>query len=143
MFKEGKEMRERASVIIVRDEQVLLIARWRDGRHYHVTVGGGVDPGETPRLAAVREALEETSLQVTLGPELWQQAIPTYGLYEHAFLVTDFMGEPKLGAGPEAARQTANNVYKLVWVPLQQVVDLVLYPGPLHVARIWQAMQNF
>jgi 8-oxo-dGTP pyrophosphatase MutT (NUDIX family) len=52
------------------DPEVQLPPRW-------ITPGGGIDPGETPREAAVRELYEETGLRVTehdLGEQIWQQA---------------------------------------------------------------------
>jgi 8-oxo-dGTP pyrophosphatase MutT (NUDIX family) len=52
------------------DPEVQLPPRW-------ITPGGGIDPGETPREAAVRELFEETGLRVTeddLGEQIWQQS---------------------------------------------------------------------
>ncbi len=52
------------------DPEVGLEPRW-------ITPGGGIDPGETPLAAAVRELFEETGLRVTedqLGELIWQQA---------------------------------------------------------------------
>jgi 8-oxo-dGTP diphosphatase len=47
-------------------QRVLLVNhRWRGW----VPPGGAVEPGETPRDAAVREALEEVGLTVELAPE--------------------------------------------------------------------------
>ena len=51
------------------DPEVGLEPRW-------ITPGGGIDPGETPRQAAVRELFEETGIRTTeteLGEQIWQQ----------------------------------------------------------------------
>ena len=51
------------------DPEVDLEPRW-------ITPGGGIDPGETPRQAAVRELFEETGIRTTeteLGEQIWQQ----------------------------------------------------------------------
>ena len=52
------------------DPEVGLEPRW-------ITPGGGIDPGETPIQAAVRELYEETGIKVTesdLGPQIWRQS---------------------------------------------------------------------
>ena len=52
-------MRTRAGVVLIEDGKVALIERHRAGLDYFVFPGGGVDDGETPEQAAVREAMEE------------------------------------------------------------------------------------
>ncbi len=52
------------------DRVLLIHERTGDGSTRHwLTPGGGVEPGETPREAAVRETYEETSIQVTLAQD--------------------------------------------------------------------------
>jgi 8-oxo-dGTP pyrophosphatase MutT (NUDIX family) len=53
------------SVHVRDDAGRLLLVHQRDRRHWG-TVGGAVEPGESPAEAAVREALEETGLEVEL-----------------------------------------------------------------------------
>jgi 8-oxo-dGTP pyrophosphatase MutT (NUDIX family) len=50
------------------DPEVQLPARW-------ITPGGGIDPGESPIQAAVRELREETGISVShsdLGDQIWR-----------------------------------------------------------------------
>jgi glycerophosphoryl diester phosphodiesterase len=123
---EARAPRRRVTLFFVRNGKLLLIERYRDGAVYTVIPGGGVDPGETVQAAALREAHEETGLEVTLGPLLWER--PRDDQFEYAFLVADFAGEPRLGS-PEFARQSPTNRYELVWVPLEEVNGRLPYPG--------------
>ncbi len=124
-------MRKRVTLLFVRDDEMLLIYRQRQEDIYYVTPGGGVEPGETLLQAALREGAEETGLDFTLGPLLWERPYPL-GL-EYAFLVAEFSGIPRLG-GPELAANAPDNVFKLVWRPLAQINSLVRYPGPIDLA---------
>jgi ADP-ribose pyrophosphatase YjhB (NUDIX family) len=53
-------MRVRSAAVVVRNESLLVIHRFKDGRTYCVLPGGGVEDGETLRKACERELLEET-----------------------------------------------------------------------------------
>jgi 8-oxo-dGTP pyrophosphatase MutT (NUDIX family) len=76
--------------------RVLLIhERIEDGTTHWLTPGGGVEPGETPREAAVREAVEETGIAVAVGTDaeavlvtrrLWSWAGVTYDQVDHFFV---------------------------------------------------------
>ena len=44
---------------LIQGNKVALIERHRAGLDYFVFPGGGVDEGETPEQAAIREAMEE------------------------------------------------------------------------------------
>lgn len=72
--------------VIVRADDHLLLFEDSDPAYDHlrwwVTPGGGIDPGETPEQAAVREVAEETGLQVTredlIGPLSTRTAVHGY-----------------------------------------------------------------
>ncbi|MEZ4591485.1 MAG: NUDIX domain-containing protein [Chloroflexota bacterium] len=134
-------MRQRVSLYIYENGRILLFYRIRADRTHYVAIGGGVEPGETIAEAALREAKEETNYDIVLGPKLWEKECA--GEYcEYAYLVTEFSGELALG-GPELARQTPDNQHIFKWLPLEDIPQLDLYPGPVmpeQIARIQELL---
>ena len=56
-----------AYAVLVDDRERILLARWNEGPTPAWTVpGGGVEEGETPEQAAVREVREETGYEIEL-----------------------------------------------------------------------------
>lgn len=57
-----------AAYAVIEREGELLLTHWRRGRMHGWTLpGGGLEPGEDPRDAAIREIWEETGLRGHLG----------------------------------------------------------------------------
>lgn len=124
----------------MKDGQILLMRRikkdWpvphslgEGGGEYWVFPGGGVEVGETPEQAMVREVQEELSLQVTEYKLLFEmfndftmnEKYPPR--QEYYYLVTAFTGEVKLG-GEEAERMSEADQYHPTWVPLSQIKEM-------------------
>lgn len=132
-------MRIRAGVVLVEDDKVALIERYRDGKHYFVFPGGGVDDCETPVQTAIREMEEETGLRVTVKRKL---AEIHFGLStQYYFQVECLGGEFGSGTGEEYTDadpdHPAQGVYIPIWMPLAnlsgrenvypaEIVELVL-----------------
>lgn len=130
-------MRTRVGVLIIEDGKLLLIKRFSRGLHYYVIPGGGQEAGETIEETAVREAKEETSLDVVLDDEPWfqfEQADDGHGNPQRHiyFTAKSHQGELKFGlAGPEAATQGPDNSYELVWIDINDIVSLPIRPAEL------------
>lgn len=112
-------------MVILAADRVLLIHRYKHGREYYIVPGGGVEPGETPEQAAIREIKEETGLEIELDRKLWEYV--NQGHPETYYLAAWFSGRLGLG-GPELAEQSAENIFQLEWVRLSQLARLPLKP---------------
>ena len=68
-----RRQRVAAYAVILRDEQILLarLAPYLVPGELWTLPGGGIDFGEHPRDAVVREVHEETGLEVTVGDRAW------------------------------------------------------------------------
>ena len=114
-------MRIRSAAILIQNNSLALMERHRDGRHYFTFPGGGVDEGETPEQAVVREAHEELGVEVKvirLAAEVWLN-----GKQQFFFLVEQTGGTFGTGAGEEFASglDPARGTYDPAWMPLEQV----------------------
>ncbi|MFE6667329.1 NUDIX domain-containing protein [Streptomyces sp. NPDC057697] len=92
----AEPVRVRAGAVVIRDEHMLLIGFEEDGQPYYEIPGGGVEEGETPRAAVIRELREESGLRgevVTEVARVWKD-----DRREHYFLVR---AEGEIGARAE------------------------------------------
>ena len=121
-------MRVRSAAILIQNNSLALMERHRDGRHYFSFPGGGVDEGETPEQAVVREAHEELGIEVKvirLAAEVWFN-----GKQQFFFIVEQTGGTFGTGAGEEFASglDPARGTYDPIWMPLEQVTAQNVLP---------------
>ena len=60
------DYRGRAQCLVVRDGKILMVRHKVDGYEYNCLPGGGIEPGETPDHAAIRELQEECLVSGTI-----------------------------------------------------------------------------
>ena len=119
---------DRAVVVALHEGKVLVMRRHKNGRDYCVLPGGGVESGESPVDASVRELLEETGLTGVVDRHLWTIEHPDR--VAHYFLVDVDPGTMAVG-GPEAFSQSEDNRYTPEWIALDDLDTENLQPQPL------------
>jgi mutator protein MutT len=126
MQQTTQPIRETARGVIIRNNEILLIRRTRQnaaGRidNWLSIPGGGLEPGETPQQAVVRELQEELELNVKIDSFLAKQDVPTDESRHYYFLCSILEGEPCiLEESEEYARMQdkAPNTYAVEWTKL-------------------------
>ncbi len=118
----------RGRAVIVQDGAVALIERRKNGKHYFVFPGGGVDPGESVQAATRREVLEELGLEIDVGALIAKNSF--HGESNEFYLATVTGGEFGSGTGIElsAAEDSRWGSYRPMWVPLADVPRLKVLP---------------
>lgn len=116
-------MRTRAGIILIENDKVALIERHRAGLDYFVFPGGGVDEGETPEQAAVREAKEELGVDVSLKQKI---AILHFGLSTQVYFLAERVGgEFGTGVGEEFTDSNPDDpeegIYIPIWMPINEM----------------------
>lgn len=121
--------RTRAAGIIIENGKIALIRRVKNGKEHYVFPGGGVEDGETVEEAVLREVLEETSLTVKIEKFLYHHIYDNDT--DHVFYSCKYVsGIPSLGPGNELEEMKRNPsvLYEPVWVAVEKLSGLLLYP---------------
>ena len=128
-------MRTRAGIVLIQDDKVALIERHRGGLDYFVFPGGGVDEGESPEQAAIREAMEELGVKVAIKQKVAEIQLAS-GSRQVYFLVEQTGGKFGTGAGEEFSDADPDDpdegVYIPVWMPVDELsLHEKIYPADL------------
>ena len=131
-------MRVRAGIVLIQNDKVALIERHRAGLEYYVFPGGGVDEGETPEHAAVREAMEELGVEVAIKQKIAQIQLG-HKSRQIYFLVEQTGGKFGTGAGEEYTDADPDDpeegIYIPIWMPITEL-PLRQNIHPVEVARL-------
>lgn len=100
-MEEGTK-RDRSQSMVIRGDRILLVEHKLFGRDFYTLPGGGVEEGETPEQAAVRELAEECNVTGSIVRPLTIEYKPDQESRVYTFLV-EIPGEmePTKGIDPE------------------------------------------
>lgn len=147
LFVNGMRLREAARVLLFDPQGRVLLVRGHDSdrpeRQWWFTIGGGIDPGETPGQAAVREVFEETGIEVTLdqliGPVIKRTAIFDFET-EHCvqqeviFMVLLKDVPPTTSAGWTEVEN--NFLEEVAWLSAQEIAESAIEVFPANLADV-------
>ncbi|MFS0821958.1 NUDIX hydrolase [Bacillus sp. 1P02SD] len=119
-------MRDRGSVVLIKNNKICLIKRNIDDIVYYVFPGGGIEPSESPRECAIREAYEELGVKVKIHKSI---GTVDYCGTQYFFLSEIIEGTFGTGVGEEFSIQNRNRgTYTPVWIELDRLASLDVRP---------------
>ena len=128
-------MADRACVVLLEHGHVLMVQQTYRGKTFWTFPGGGIEPGETPEAAAVREAQEEAGLDIHVLRLLYQAPRATTDGTYYCYLGRIVGGTAALGQDPELPVD-AQELHALRLFPLHELRD---HP---EVVRIWESLAS-
>ena len=111
-------------IVVRRGDEYLVVHRVPEAGRYWHGIAGGVEEGESPDEAAVRELREETGLEAVPTP------LPNAFVYNEITVHTFLIDVPE-GWEPELNEE--HDEY--VWLPQADAVDLLYWPEPKELLR--------
>ena len=116
--------RNRSQALVVRGDKILMVKHIMDGRYFYCLPGGGIDPGETPDVAALRELKEEACVDGKIIQKTMVRYKPDKESEIHTYWIEIADNAvPAPGVDPELApdKQT---IVDAVWMSLDEMSQL-------------------
>lgn len=137
--------RERSAGIVIHDNHILLMRRRKkDKPEYFSIPGGGIESEEDATDAVVREILEETTVVVECQQLAYHYIYSDINSQSFYYMCRYVSGEPQLDpASEEALCMTDGNQFHPMWVSLDDLPDLRLYPIEVRDKIIKHAATGF
>lgn len=135
----------RAQCIVHRNGSLLMVKHRLDGREYWCLPGGGVEPGETPAQAALRELSEECHLEGTI---LRQTSHLVYAPQDETITFLVEVGDQQSYMGNDPELHPAQQILtEIRWMTLAEMPErdraFVWAAGLLGVPGFYKEVENW
>ncbi|KOF11671.1 DNA mismatch repair protein MutT [Planococcus glaciei] len=113
--------------VMLRDdsgEKLLMVKNYGDNGSYYTLPGGAVEAGETLQEAAIREAKEETGLDVSVGG-LFSVSEDFFEERGHHAVFFIFEGQV---LGGEITIAFPEEIEEVKWMPIQEAIHYLYIP---------------
>ncbi|CAG9613268.1 RNA pyrophosphohydrolase [Bacillus rhizoplanae] len=119
-------MRDRSAAIIVEEGKLALIKRIWNEEVYYVFPSGGIEEGETPEEATIREVYEELGLHVKLQRPATTIKYNGTQYFHEAIIVGGTLGN---GQGEEYVQNDRKRgEYIPIWVSVKDLLNINIKP---------------
>lgn len=126
IMEENPNYKNRSVAIVIRDGKILMerlcYKDANNGKEFFSVPGGGIEEGETPEQAAIRELKEECGLDGTIVKPL--AVIYSHGRKEYSFEVSVPEDQQAItGYDPEEAGSDNPPLREVVWKSLNEISE--------------------
>lgn len=117
--------RNRGSAVMIEEDKVAVIKRNRNGMEYYVFPGGGIEEGESPEQATIREVFEEVGVHIDI---IRQLGTVQFNGTQYYFLARIVGGQFGTGQGEEFEENRNRGLYEPQWLPIAKLESLDVRP---------------
>lgn len=115
--------RDRSQSMVIRSDRILLVEHELFGRDFYNLPGGGIEDGETPEQAALRELSEECNVSGKIIRPLTVEYKPDMESRVYTFLVEiPEEEEPVKGIDPEVP-ENEQSIIDIKWLRLNEIAE--------------------
>jgi len=132
----------RAQCLVIRDKKILMVKHKHEGDEWYCTPGGGIEEGETPEQAALRELKEECNVFGKIIKKTSEYINPfNDNNFFYTFHVDIGDQVPSLGYDPELGIENAI-LTEVRWMALNEISEVdrahLWAAGLLSITRFWE-----